>query len=94
MLMKFRAIKHENVLQHVDFLPDIPAIVMELAEHSDLNNFLLQRDQPIKWPIRMKWCMQLTNALLYLHQSGIVHRDIRCVNILLTKDWNVKISGS
>ena len=57
-----------------------------------LNNFLLQRNQPIEWPIRMKWCMQLTNALLYLHQSGIVHRDIRCVNILLTKNWDIKIS--
>ena len=53
---------------------------MELAEYGTLNNFLLQRDQPIEWPMRMKWAMQLTNALIYLHQSAIVHRDVRCVN--------------
>jgi serine/threonine protein kinase len=46
---------------------------MELAEYGNLNNFLLQRNKPIEWTIRMKWSMQLTNSLLYLHQIGIIH---------------------
>ena len=39
--------KHENVIQDVEFIPDIPAIVMELIEHGDLNSFLKQRKDPI-----------------------------------------------
>ena len=40
----------------------------------------------------MKWCMQLTNGISYLHKNRIIHRDLRCVNILVTKDFDVKIS--
>jgi serine/threonine protein kinase len=73
--------KHENVIKHLKFLDK--AIVMEFAEYGDLKNFLIQQIQPIKWLLRIKWSMQLTNALVYLHKNGIVHRDLRCVNILV-----------
>ena len=66
---------------------------MEFAEYGTLNNFLIQRNEPIDWIIRMKWSIQLTNAIIYLHQSGIIHRDIRCVNILVTNEFDLKISG-
>ena len=39
--------KHDNVIQDVEFIPDIPAITMELIEHGDLNSFLKQRKNPI-----------------------------------------------
>jgi hypothetical protein len=39
--------KHDNVIQDVEFIPDIPAITMELIEHGDLNSFLKQRKHPI-----------------------------------------------
>jgi hypothetical protein len=35
------------VIQDVKFIPDIPAITMELIEHGDLNSFLKQRKHPI-----------------------------------------------
>ena len=40
-------IKHDNVIQDVEFIPDTPAITMELIEHGDLNSFLKQRKKPI-----------------------------------------------
>ena len=43
----FRSIKHDNVIQEVELIPDIPAITMELIEHGDLNSFLKQRKEPI-----------------------------------------------
>jgi serine/threonine protein kinase len=41
----------------------------------------------------MKWSLQLSNALIFLHEKKIIHRDLRCSNILVTKDLDVKISG-
>ena len=35
------------MIQDVEFIPDIPAITMELIEHGDLNSFLKQRKDPI-----------------------------------------------
>ena len=47
----------------------------------------------LDWITRMKWSLQLSNALIFLHEKKIIHRDLRCSNILVTKDLDVKISG-
>src|SRR5690349_20845578 len=65
---------------------------MEFAERGNLNNLLKCQQLPVGWITRMKWCMQITNGLFYLHKNNIIHRDLRCVNILVTKDFDVKIS--
>ena len=39
--------KHNNVIQDVEFIPNIPAISMELIENGNLNNFLKYRKDPI-----------------------------------------------
>ena len=62
-----------NVIEFVEFLKEVPAIVMELAEGGNLHNYLLNQSEPIGNVLRMKWCMQLTDAVAYLHHLGICH---------------------
>lgn len=35
---------------------------------------------------------QTLKGLVYLHQRGIIHRNLKCDNILVTKEKEVKIS--
>eukprot|EP01059_Diplonema_ambulator_P036887 TRINITY_DN9469_c0_g1_i2.p1 TRINITY_DN9469_c0_g1~~TRINITY_DN9469_c0_g1_i2.p1 ORF type:complete len:295 (+),score=42.36 TRINITY_DN9469_c0_g1_i2:224-1108(+) len=39
----------------------------------------------------MQWVSGLTNGLSFIHSMGIIHRDLKCANVFLTLDDEVKI---
>ncbi|CAN6444463.1 unnamed protein product [Victoria cruziana] len=73
-------------------------LVYEYMENNSLAHLLFgQKENKLKldWPTRRKICIGIARGLAYLHEEStlkIVHRDIKCTNILLDKDLNAKIS--
>ena len=39
----------------------------------------------------VKIILQILNGLRFLHGRGVIHRDLKCVNVLLDDDFNVVI---
>jgi len=87
-----QAVKHRGVISIIKFMEDIPAGIMEYAEKGSLENYLKKLSQPIECGQRLLWTLQLIKAIEYLHHLGMIHRDIRCANILLDGDLNIKLS--
>ncbi|XP_050937952.1 LEAF RUST 10 DISEASE-RESISTANCE LOCUS RECEPTOR-LIKE PROTEIN KINASE-like 1.4 isoform X3 [Cucumis melo] len=46
----------------------------------------------LSWPIRLRIAIETANALMYLHHSEIIHRDVKTTNILLDNNFTVKVA--
>jgi serine/threonine protein kinase len=54
-----------------------------------LHNELVS-DIPV--PLRIKIAYHAAKGMHFLHSSGIVHRDLKSLNLLLDSKWNVKVA--
>ncbi|KAM4049586.1 testis-specific serine/threonine-protein kinase 2 [Anomaloglossus baeobatrachus] len=66
-------------------------IVMELGAQGDLLEFIKKRG-PMPEDVARKLFHQLATAIKYCHDLNIVHRDLKCENILLDTQFNIKLS--
>lgn len=51
-----------------------------------------QQATTLSWPTRLKIALETATALVYLHASDIIHRDVKTKNILLNMDYSVKVA--
>ncbi|CAK89913.1 unnamed protein product (macronuclear) [Paramecium tetraurelia] len=89
-----RTLKHPNIISYyVSFIEqDNLCIVMEYAEGGDLqkvHNTLKQKC--LKEPTIWEMSRELAQAIQHLHENNIIHRDIKTLNVFLTKDKHVKL---
>ena len=66
-------------------------IVMELIEGTSLAE-LLRNSRTLSPAKSAQVCAQVASALGYAHRQGVVHRDVKPGNILLTDDQQVKVT--
>ena len=79
-------ITHPNICTLHDIGEDGPAIflVMEYVEGASLAGRL--EDGPLPLPLALRTAVQIADALDHAHRHGVVHRDLKPGNIMLTRD--------
>jgi hypothetical protein len=65
-------------------------IAMEILKNGDLNTYL-KKNFPLKETDLERILIDLIEGLAYIHNEGIVHRDLKCENIMLDDHLNPKI---
>jgi len=83
---------HPNITTVYDFQIEdgTPYIVMEYVP--DALDRHLQGGTRLPWERATEIAVQIARALQHAHDQGVVHRDIKPQNILLTEDGTVKVS--
>jgi serine/threonine protein kinase len=64
---------------------------MEFCEGGTLEKYVRDKCDEIPWSKKWQWAIEICRGISYLHQSGILHRDLKSENILLTKNLAAKI---
>ena len=89
-----RKLNHENIVKIHDVIIDRQLnniyFIMDYYEYGDLSNFLNKK--PLKEKFTRKYIKQLSNGLSYLLDNNILHRDLKPQNILLSKNYDIKIT--
>ena len=87
-------LKHPNIVEILDAGVDEDHcfIVMELVEGADTLKPYCNPDNLLPLEQVIEIIFKCAKALDYAHRAGVVHRDIKPTNILLTEDKDVKIA--
>ena len=85
-------LNHPNIVQIFDWgIEDEPYFVMEYIEGNTLTS-IIAKNRTISLSDILFIGAQVSNGLHAAHQKGLVHRDIKPGNIMITPDGKVKVT--
>jgi hypothetical protein len=85
------ALSHPNIATLYDVLEDTeqPMLVMEFVEGRTLRDVL--HDGPLPLGLALRYAIQITDAVSYAHDRGIVHCDLKPSNVQITPTHVAKV---
>jgi serine/threonine protein kinase len=94
-VLLLRSLEHPNIVQYyqTDISSDHDSIdvVLEFVPGGSLKS-LLHKYVRFEEVVVINYTRQLLLGLKYLHDNGVIHRDLKCANVLVTPEGVVKIS--
>ena len=87
------SLTHPNIVQIYDVgnEDNLYYIVMELIQGKTLKEIIVE-DERLSWKWSTNIAIQIASALETAHKNGIVHRDIKPHNIIITEEGRAKVT--
>nr|CAD7403783.1 unnamed protein product [Timema poppensis] len=86
--------KHPNIVElHEAFFFEAKLwMLIEYCDGGALDSIMVELEKPLTEPQIAYVCQQMTEGLVFLHQSKVIHRDLKAGNVLLTMAGGVKLA--
>ncbi|XP_071720199.1 uncharacterized protein [Rutidosis leptorrhynchoides] len=91
--------KHDNIIGLKGYCNEMEEKIIVYEHASKMSLDMHLEDKDLSWMKRLNICIDVAKGLSFLHGGAltkakevVVHRDIKCANILLNADWKAKIS--
>eukprot|EP00033_Pygsuia_biforma_P000945 GCRY01001087.1.p1 GENE.GCRY01001087.1~~GCRY01001087.1.p1 ORF type:complete len:1008 (-),score=316.96 GCRY01001087.1:454-3477(-) len=88
-----KMLEHRNIVKYIGCVKTSNHlnIIIEFVENGSLLTMLKKYGKMQESLVRV-YMTQVLEGLAYLHEQGVIHRDIKGANILATKDGSVKLA--
>jgi serine/threonine protein kinase len=80
---------HPRIIQSKGLTED--GLLLEFASNGNVHDYLTTHPE-VSLVQRLAWCIQLTEAVAYIHSKRTLHCDLRHDNILLDLNLNLKLA--
>ncbi|XP_064600781.1 testis-specific serine/threonine-protein kinase 3-like [Liolophura sinensis] len=85
-------LKHQNIVNMYEYFTDNRRVymILEYAEKGDVLRFI-QKNGALTEEMAKLWAQQVCDAINFLHDQDIAHRDLKLENLLLDSGFNIKL---
>uniref|UniRef100_A0A7S4G044 Protein kinase domain-containing protein n=1 Tax=Eutreptiella gymnastica TaxID=73025 RepID=A0A7S4G044_9EUGL len=88
-----RKLSHPNIVKYYgsEFLEQKLSIFLEYVPQGALSK-VIKTFGPLQYVTAVAYTRQIIDGLVYLHTNNVIHRDIKCDNVLLDNNGEVKLT--
>ena len=86
-------LKHKRIVRYYGIREDKESvsILMEYAKGGTLRKLISDKGALCEKDVS-KYCQQILEGLVYVHEMKVIHRDLKCANVLLDDFCNCKLA--
>jgi eukaryotic-like serine/threonine-protein kinase len=86
------SLQHPNIVSVHDVGEHggLPYLAMELVVGTTMRHLI--GDASISIPMRIRWLVEVAGALIHAHERGLVHRDVKPENVLISSEGVAKLA--
>jgi len=85
---------HPNVVQFIGACINPQSIVSEFCHHGSIQDLYRKRPHELTPERQTRWVREMVCSIAYVHsrEPPIIHRDLKCGNLLLDAHWTLKVA--
>ncbi|XP_031475624.1 serine/threonine-protein kinase STY46-like isoform X3 [Nymphaea colorata] len=93
-VMILREVQHRNVVRFVGACTKAPqlCIITEYMPGGNLYDLVHKQNRVLELPKLLKFAIDVSKGMEYLHQNNIIHRDLKTANLLIDNGNVVKVA--